>query len=121
MENHTSPHCTMWYGVRFIIRKPHNHTRMHSNFTLKTASFWLNTKLEVQNFIHFSSHTHTHKIKSSKVKYYYYYFVYICGTFSLLSHDFFFFYSYIFVLLFLLYKLYIYIFKLTATQSHTLS
>ena len=43
-------------------------------FHVKKTSFWLNTKIKVQNIIHFSiSHFHCHKIKSSKVIYIYIY------------------------------------------------
>ena len=56
-------------------------------FHVKKTSFWLNTKLKVQNIIHFSiSHFHCHKIESSKVIYIYIYMgwvqVTLCVTLS---------------------------------------
>ena len=96
----------MVWSVVYNKKTAQSHTGMHSNFTLKTASFWLNTKSKVQNFIHFSiSHSQNQKFNIIiiiilyvfvillvyyLIIFFFFLLVYICVTFFVIQVIFFF-------------------------------
>ena len=111
--NHTSQHCTM----RVYNKKTaQNHTRMHSNFTLKTTSFWLSTKSEVQSFIRFSiSHSDSQNEKFKSLILLLLFCIYLWYLLFILSW-FFFFFNHIYLCYFFCYTSYIFFLKLTVTH-----